>query len=83
MLLIFAISLASCTSFDWEPRPYVGDSEHSQIINEHGESVQCAQPEFDTYTCFDEDNIAELKSAIDQINDKQTRLKALSILNRI
>lgn len=85
---VFALSvcvtfLSSCTSFDWEPRPYVGDSPNSQLINEQGETVKCDQPIFDTYTCFDAENMAELVSAIDQIDDKSVREKAQKALKSL
>lgn len=66
---------SSCTSFDWEPRPYVGDSQNQQLVNEHGETVRANQPAFDTFTCFDPENIAELKTAIDRVENRRLRSK--------
>ena len=38
------------------------------IINAEGITVKCDQPVFKGFTCFDHDNIAELKTAIDKVN---------------
>lgn len=64
-ICLIAVSCSSCRDFDWEARPYIGDSKQERIVNTQGESVMCDQPVFDTFTCFDEDNIAELIAAID------------------
>lgn len=77
--LVFGIFLVSCSSackkFDWDPRPYAGVSDIQAVMNEKGETVRCDQPAFDEMTCFDAANIAELKSAIDQIQNKKLRAK--------
>jgi len=75
--LVLGIYLSSCTTackyFDWEPRPYVGVSANLELMNIQGETIKCDQPAFDRMTCFDEENIAELKSAIGQVENKKTR----------
>lgn len=88
MLGLFAIflttSCASCKKdFDWSPRPYVGDSVNEQIVNGEGEVVTCSQPIFDQYTCFDPDNIAELKTAIDQVEKKSVRKKLQEAVRKV
>lgn len=75
LLSVLLVSATSCGDFDWEPRPYVGDSKTSSIVNAEGETITCSQPLFDTITCFDAENIAELKSAIDQVNNKKAQKK--------
>lgn len=73
LLSVLLVSATSCGDFDWEPRPYVGDSETSTVVNAEGQSVRCDAPDFNEFTCFDAENIAELKSAIDQVNNKSVR----------
>lgn len=75
LLSVLLVSAISCGKFDWEPRPYVGDSETSSVFNAEGQSIRCDEPLFNTITCFDAENIAELKSAIDQVNNKKVRKK--------
>lgn len=81
--VIFLVSCSSCKSFKWEPQPYVGDSVNLQLVNAEGETVMCDQPSFERMTCFDEENIAELKSAIDRINtSKKTKAKFKNLVDR-
>ena len=80
--VIFLVSCSSCKDFDWKPDPYVGDSTTTSLFNAEGEVIQCEQPEFDRMTCFDEANIAALKTAIEEVNgvkkkDKKKILKAI------
>jgi len=74
-----ATFLNSCGDFDWEPRPYLGDHVAQSIVNSEGASVRTDQPIFDRFTCFDEQNIVELKTAIDSIKSDKKRGKALRI----
>lgn len=83
-VIFLAVSCASCKKFEWDPKPYSGDSKHSQLVYYTGETVKCNQPLFDEMTCFDADNIAELKTAIDKVNmSKKQRKKVNNILNKI
>ena len=78
---IFLVSCASCNqTFDWEPRPFVGNSIDQNIINAEGNVVACIEPRFDTYTCFDSQNIAELRTAIGEVESKETRNKLYNAL---
>lgn len=83
-LLVCATSLilSSCTSFDWEAKPWVGDSKSSLLINYLGETIRCDQPAFDTMTCFDPDNIAELRTAIEKIENRKVRNKIKKKFNK-
>lgn len=67
LVIFLTVSCSSCKDFDWEARPYIGDSKQERIVNAQGEAIMCDQPVFDTFTCFDQDNIAELIAAIDQL----------------
>ena len=87
-LRIFAIcflvnACSSCKKFNWEPKPYAGDSKEMHLINAKGEIIRCDQPAFDKMTAFDEENIAELKTAIDQINNRKLRRELHKKLDRI
>ncbi len=82
ILSVLFVSCSSCKKFDWEPRPYVGDSPNLQLVNEFGENIKCDQPAFDEMTCFDAENIAELKSAIDQVKDSKLRRKLQKSFSR-
>lgn len=82
-ICLIASSCASCKSFKWDARPYVGDSIEQQLINSKGEEIRCDQPAFDEMTCFDAENIAELKTAIDQVNNKKLRKKLQSSFSKI
>lgn len=75
--------VTSCNSFNWEPRPYVGDSITQSLVNSEGEVIQCSQPAFDEMTCFDAENIAELKTAIDEVKDEELKHKLLKKLNEV
>jgi len=77
-LLVFVIFLTSCGKFNWTPRPYVGVSDFQIVQNEDGDIISCSEPLFDEMTCFDAENIAELKTAIDQVKDKKLRHKLQS-----
>ena len=71
---IFLVSCSSCNhDFDWNPRPYVGDSVTQSLYSSEGEVVRCDQVVFDSFTCFDPVNIAELRSAIGQVTNKKER----------
>ena len=86
VLLIFSIVSCSsaCKKFDWEAKPYVGDSKNKQLINSSGEVVMCDQPSFDTYTCFDADNLAELKTAIGDVKmSKKIRERINSVFESV
>ncbi len=75
---IFLIASCStgCKNFKWEAKPWLGDSVHQQLVNPENEKIKCDQPAFDTMTCFDPENIAELKSAIDRVKmSKKDRVK--------
>ena len=86
VLLICAIGLiascSSCKKFNWSPEPWVGDSTNHQLVKYTGETVKCDQPAFDKFTCFDENNIAELKAEIDNINNKKVKKAILLKLSR-
>lgn len=76
VLNVFVICLiSSCTSWDWNPNPYVGVSDKQLIERENGEVIKCDQPAFDRVVCFDEEDIASLKSAIDEVKNKKLRKK--------
>lgn len=76
LLLRPMLLLISCgKDFDWEPRPWVGDSVSQSLINSQGEIIKTDEPRFDTMTCFDPSNIAELRSAIAQVEDKVVQKK--------
>jgi len=84
VIFLVASCGTSCKKFDWDPKPYVGDSTKQQLINFNGETVRCDQPEFDTFTCFDPVNIADLKTAIDKVNmTKKQRKKVNKLFNKI
>lgn len=74
MLVQFVTSCGN--SFDWEPRPYVGDHVTQSLINGEGVTVNTDQPIFSTFTCFDSQNIAELRSAIGQVNNAELKENA-------
>lgn len=82
LICLIASSCASCREFKWEARPYVGDSKNSQIMNRESEVIRCDEPRFDEMTCFDAENIAELKTAIDQVNNKKLRKKLQKSFNK-
>lgn len=73
LFVTFLVSCASCRRFEWNPRPFVGDSQNEFIINAEGKTISCSEPEFDTFTCFDPANIAELKFAIDRVRSNKDR----------
>lgn len=80
--LLFATSCAD--AFNWEPRPYVGDSATQSLINAESHSIRCDEPRFDQMTCFDPQNIAELRSAIGQVkgvDNKKEAKKAMKIID--
>lgn len=75
LFVTFLVSCSSCKRFNWDARPYVGNSVDQELVNAEGETVRCDQPAFDSFTCFDPENLAELKTAIDRINSKKLREK--------
>lgn len=78
LALALLLSLTSCgEDFDWTPRPWVGDSVNQELINQQGEVIKTDEPRFDEMTCFDPANIAELRTAISQIENKKKRKKAM------
>ena len=81
----FLVSCSSCRQrdFDWEPRPFVGDSITQSLINTEGEVVRCDQVVFDSFTCFDPVNIAELRTAIGQVTDSKERKQLEESLRKL
>jgi len=69
------LSLSSCTSWDWEPDPYVGDSVNQLLVRESGETIQCNQPAFDRVVCLDEKDFSDLITEIDNIKNNKLRRK--------
>jgi hypothetical protein len=82
LLLGPMLLLISCGKFNWDPRPYVGDSASQSLVNGQGETISCNEPMFDQMTCFDPMNIAELKTAIDSIKNDKRRIEAQSTFKR-
>lgn len=85
--MIFLVSCGtSCKGdFDWKPDPYRGDSVDQTLTNAEGVVVSCSQPTFDEFTCFDAQNIADLKTAIDKVEgikkkDKKRILKGIDTI---
>ena len=73
-----------CKSFDWDPQPYSGDSINQELVKYDGAVIKCSQPLFDEMTCFDSQNMADLKTAIDKINMKKSdRLKVNKLFKRM
>lgn len=58
----------------------MGDSKNLQLVDYKGVTVKCSQPIFDTFTCFDEVNIGELKTAIDKVNLSDKDRKSINKL---
>lgn len=83
LFVTFLVSCSSCKRFNWEARPYVGDSTNLELVNAEGETVRCDQPAFETFTCFDAENLSELKTAIDRINSKKLREKLQEKYNNL
>jgi len=71
-LLIFSIvSCSSCKDeFNWNPSPYVGDSEQSRIVRADGSSLRCDEPRFNKIVCLDEKDTSDLVAEIRRINKK-------------
>ena len=80
LVIFLTVSCSSCRDFEWEARPYVGDSTSQSLINGNGESVRCDEPAFDEMTAFDADNMAELIAAIDQVNMSKKSKEKLKYL---
>jgi len=75
------VACSSCQQdFDWVPKPWVGDSKKQQLVDFNNVTVKCNQPAFDKFTCFDADNIAELKTAIDKVNLSEDDRKSINKL---
>jgi len=73
-----------CKSFEWDAKPYSGDSINLQLIKFNGEIIKCDAPAFDEMTCFDSQNMADLRTAIDKVKMKKTdRLKINKLFKRI
>jgi hypothetical protein len=51
-------------------------------MNAQGEIIKCSEPDFSLMTCFDPENIAELKTAIDNVNNPRLRKKLQKSFNR-
>jgi len=85
LLTIFLIT-SSCKSFRWEAKPYSADYQTQSIYRTANEDeVSCSQPRFNEFTCFDAQNIADLKTAIERVNgikkkDKKKLLKYIDAL---
>ena len=65
LITIVLILLCGC-NFDWTPEPYSMST--TFLINAEGEMVLYTDPSINEFTCFHEDNLAELKAAIDRVN---------------
>ena len=84
--VLLICSIVSCSGWEWEARPYCGDSESQSIYNATGESVSCSDPVFDSFTCFDAENIEELAVEIEKAKGKLSKgsyEKMFSILEKI
>jgi len=66
--VIFLIVSCGHTKWDWEADPYVADHKFESIINANDIEVFCNEPEFDDFTCFTSENIAELKFNIARLD---------------
>lgn len=78
--LVICLSVSSCqhrVKWDWEPRPYVGDSKTQSMIDQHGQVIKCNETRFDDMTGFDSENIAELSAAIDNLDVGKKTKKAI------
>ena len=74
----------SCKKFDWDPKPYVGDHDNQQLVDFNNVTVKCDQPAFSTFTCFDSNNMAELKTAIEEVNmSKKQRKKVNKLFKKL
>lgn len=83
MLIVCVTFLTgSCTSFDWDAQPWSGHSASQSLVKYTGEIIKCDQPEFERMTCFDEINMAELKTEIDRVSSKKIRNKMLRIFKK-
>jgi len=75
-LVVFVGCSSGCRRFKWTAKPWSGDSKHQQLVNPEDVKIKCDQPAFDKMTCFDADNMAELKTAIDRVKmSKLDRIK--------
>jgi len=81
--LVLLVCVTSCgDEFSWSPRPYVGDSVSQSLVNSIGEVVRCDEPRFDSFTCFDPENIAELRTAIGRVENKRKRKEAMEAFRK-
>ena len=73
---------SSCKNFEWEPRPYSGNSLKQTIESDIASDIRCDEPAFDEVTCFDAANIAELITAIGEVKNKKLRKKLINKVNK-
>ena len=62
--------------WDWKPHSYIAYSDTQTLEDANGHIVKCTDEEFDGFTGFPEDNIAELKVNIEKMKDNQAQHKA-------
>ena len=73
-----------CKEFDWTPEPYSGDSSKQELTSFNGVVIKCDQPAFDEMTCFDSQNMADLKTAIQKVKmNKSDRSRINKIFKKL
>jgi hypothetical protein len=82
------ICLTACETnkWSWVARPYMADSETQAIWSSQGESVKASDPNFGQFTCFDANNIIELKQNIEALKiyrENRNDPKVIAIMNQI
>lgn len=87
VICLMVFSLQSCINWTWEADPYEPSVEYKDVMNADGESVSFDDPAFEKFTCFDEDNMAELiinikKLKLKKKKDKRSQSRLIDKLTR-
>lgn len=75
--------LASCQTFDWKPDVYVGDHYRKQLVRHNGETVPVGSSDFSKFVCFPPENISQLRTAIDKVNNRKTKSATSNIFGNL
>lgn len=75
--------VSSCQPFEWEPKPWQPSYELESIISAEGDEVLCSDPFIETFTCFDESNMAALGAAIRKVQNKKVKKELQNIYRRM